>query len=204
MAITRSQINKSVHEGVRIANDKYEKLTGGDWLKDAGVEEFMRSEIVARLRKRVSRSETVFPELSFKYIREWSEFSRRRGRPFQEANDEYCVDICLVSREGRPKYVMEMKRFWNERECLRDLNKIRGLVRTYPAIECGFFAVFLAHPMPDGGVSGRIEEVAEFVRREFENRGVDINFRHGRTSKRRTTRRVWEVSSLSIEVSARR
>ena len=208
LAITIAQIRKSIHEGVRIANDKCDKLTDGYWLMDAGVEGFMVGEIVAQLRKRMSRNEIVFPELSFRDIGEWSEFGRPPGRPFKETNDRFRVDICLINRERRPKYVIEVKRSWddNEKECLRDLMRIRGLVRTYPAIECGFFAVFLARPVPSGGVSGKIKEIAGSVGHEFENEGVDINFSSGRIIKKdpSSARRVWQVSSLSIEISARR
>ncbi len=52
MAITIGQIIKAIHDGTRIANERFEAWTGGAWITDYGVEQMMVTCIAETIHNR--------------------------------------------------------------------------------------------------------------------------------------------------------
>lgn len=204
MSITIAQIHRSIHEGARVANEKYEKWSNGWWISDSGVEGLLVCEIAERLHKHQSQSESLLLEVPFQNIQEWSGAPRPRGRPRAALKGSNRVDIVLLNSQEKPKYIIEVKRLWNNNAGLRDLDRICGLVQACAAgsLKRGFLAVFLAREVRvSHDMRWAIDRIKSSVEQHIEERVVGIT--EGKISEAESENRKWQSSSLSIEVSAR-
>ena len=205
MPITIAQIHRSIHEGARVANEKYEKWSNGWWVSDSGVEGLLVCEIAEKLHQHQSQSESLLLEMPFQNIQEWSGAPRPRGRPRTALMGNNRADIVLLNSQEKPKHIIEVKRLWNNATCLRDLDRICGLVQVCAAgsLKRGFLAVFLAREVRAGhDMRWAIDRIKESVKQHIEDRVVNIT--EGKINEAESENRKWQSSSLSIEVSARR
>ena len=119
-------------DGMQLANKRYERWTGGWWITDVGVERYVVSTILETLRGGFPRRLILVSELSFEHIVWWSRRNPRPGRPRANMNNGNRCDIVILSANGRPLHVVEVKRYWHEENCLLDLRRLRDLL-----LDCG-------------------------------------------------------------------
>ena len=199
MPITRKKIIESIHAGARAANEKYTEWSKGLWLYDSGVESLLVCEIAEQLYQSQSNTERLWLELSVGKILDIFKVPIP-----QEANEHQRVDIALLNRNRQPTFIIEVKRDWNNRFVRNDLDKIRSLVQNCP-LTCGFLAVFMAHQLVYRDMREKIKERIEFVEDYGVENNIGVGVKADKIHKAESEDgRLWEWSSLSIEMSTRR
>ena len=122
-----SEFIEAIHKGICGANLEYEKLSrGACWLNDSGCEGFMVASIARALYEQCCQGSH---ERSLRLERRFDEISGR-------------VDIALLDECEKPICVIEAKRQWEKKPCLRDLNRIRNLVEHH-IVSSGVFALLV-------------------------------------------------------------
>lgn len=199
MSITIAEIHRSIHGGARGANKKYTKWSKGLWLNDSGVESLLVCEIAERLYQAQSDTERLWLELSFGNILDLFEVRNRR-----EINIHQRVDIALLDRNKRPKFIVEVKREWNNNYVRNDLDKIKNLVQNCP-LSRGFLAVFMAHRVAHQDMQRRIEDGTNFAKNYGVENNISVHITEDKIYESEDKDgRLWQSSSLSIEMSTRR
>ena len=131
MTITRTSVTEAVIRGIAAANRRLEELSDGYWICDYGVEGYVQGVIASYLRRAQKEQESILFEVSFEEIREDSEVLRRPGRVRKILKDTHRSDIVLFDRKRRPVHVIEVKRYWNRRNCFKDIRRILALLNEY-------------------------------------------------------------------------
>ena len=187
--VGRKAMEKAILGGVQDANRKYEKWSRGGWLSDSGVEGHVVSTIVEKLHGLVSGNGSIEMEMSFGSIRKWSRAKNPPGRPRTNVKAPNRADIVVLSKEWRPVCVIEVKRFWQEEKCLKDLERIRDLI-----LRCGreknglLYSGFLAFQLEgwkeedmsaERCLESQAREVRQVLRDKFDNEGLKMQCRLG-------------------------
>lgn len=105
-----TDILKAIHKGARIANEKYEDWSNGNWITDNGVEGWLVGCIAEAIHERQKTHESLLLEVSFRNIKKWSEARLRRGRRRLLSKGRKRADIVLLNRNEQPICVIEIKR----------------------------------------------------------------------------------------------
>lgn len=143
MAITRDQTVEAIHEGFRRANERYEKWSNGVRVTESAVEGLIASCIAESISGRQEDHETLFMEMTFSKI-----WLRSTGTPLRNGRGRR-ADIVLCNRWKHPTGVIEVKRKWNARQCLKDVDRIQRLVLACShskggSLRRGFLALMIA------------------------------------------------------------
>ena len=187
--VERLAIRNALLDGVKEANRRYEKWSRGSWLSDSGVEGHVVSTICETLHGLIADKGSIEMEMSFRYIQEWSNAETPRGRPPTSQNALNRADIVILTREWRPVWVIEVKRVWNERKCLRDLVRIRDLIRRCGrrrngTLKSGFLAFQLEASEEEEGKTAEqcLKEQAQEIKRVldgFDRKDLEMKYRQG-------------------------
>ena len=176
-------------DGMQLANKRYERWTDGWWITDVGVERYVVSTILETLRGGFPRRLILVSELSFEHIVWWSRRNPRPGRPRANMNDGNRCDIVVLSANGRPMHVIEVKRKWHEENCLLDLRRLRDLL-----LDCGpkrngsLRRGYLTFMILSSGENARQalrnlnqerNAIQEIICRRFNSNGLQIKFHNG-------------------------
>ena len=179
--------------GIQVANKRYERWTGGWWITDVGVERYVVSTILETLHGGLPRRLVPVSELSFEHIVWWSGRHPRPGRPRANMNDGNRCDIVILSANGRPMHVVEVKRNWHEGDCLLDLRRLRDLLldcgpTRNGSLRRGYFT-FMILDSGNNVRQGLRElnqtkiDVHETISRKFSPNGLQMKFHEGKTKR---------------------
>lgn len=218
MAITKQQIIKSIHKGISNADLKYEKWTHGRTVISAGVEGLMVASVAEAVNECQGRGESLDLEYSFSKIREESGAESRRGRKMSTLKGGNRVDIVLFNSYDKPTCVIEIKRTWNSEQCLKDLHRIRDLIRAYSpkrggSLRRGFLAMWIAKVATQTRTgSDKIREqlvkIEKDVDDKFDPKELAIEYHLGRIrgagKEYRKEYPDWRAASLCIEIGGDR
>ena len=219
MAITRQQIIEAIHDGARLANERYEAWTGGAWITDSGVEQMMVACIAETIHnsyhapeKKDQREGWLAMEIPFSGIKEWSQAKARQGRNPKILKDRHRADLVLFNKRNLPICVIEMKRQWSRRACLKDLDRLHVLVsrlshRDGGSLRRGFLATTVVRQdkgrvSAEERISDQVAKIRVAVQQHFEGREINWAFHPGPTVP--YSFGGWAWASLCVEVSARR
>lgn len=182
-------IREATLEGVQAANVEYEKWSGGWWVTDSGIEGHVVSTVARKLYGRVAGDGYVVMELGFGIIQQWSGAGRPRGRPLPNLNEGNRADIVILDKKERPIYVIEVKRLWDKRPCLDDLNRMRDLILKFGqeregSLRRGLLA-FLAVGREANGTTARlalenqVQGIGTVLEDEFDAKGLKLTCHQG-------------------------
>ena len=184
-------------DGMQLVNKRYERWTDGWWITDVGVERYVISTILETLHHRLPCRQVSVSELSVEHIVWWSGRNHRTGRPRAIMNDRNRCGIVILSANGRPIHVIEVKRNWHEGNCLSDLRRIHSLLlECGPARDESLKRGYLIFMIQSGGenagqslknLNQERNEIQETLRRTFNPNGLQIKFYEG--AKRRWSRK---------------
>ena len=189
--ISRRSIGSAILEGVQEANKQYEKWSRGLWVTDSGIEGHVVSTIAEKLHGLIAGKGSIEMEMPFGAIQEWSGAGRPRGRPRFTMNPRNRADIAILTKKWRPVCVIEVKRFWEEKKCLEDLERVRDLIlrcgnQRNGSLKAGFLA-FLLDGWEEEDMNAeeclyyRRKEIAHVLRDRFDKNGVKMKPRMGPT-----------------------
>lgn len=126
--VRRTSIRDAILKGVQDANRQYEAWSRGMWVTDTGVEGHVVSTVAGKLHPLINGRGSIEMEVPFRTIQEWSGAGRPRGRPRLTMNPQNRADIVMFRSDWRPVCVIEVKRYWQDDGCLRDLERVRDLL----------------------------------------------------------------------------
>lgn len=129
MAIERRMIVDAVVKGITAANTKYEKMSGGNWLTDAGVEGYMVARVAEMLHNALGANGILLLEARFDaMIRKQSGTSPLPGPHQEVVQGTQRADITLFDQQRKPTHVVEVKRVWDKNPCCKDIKRLLGLL----------------------------------------------------------------------------
>ena len=182
-------IKKAILDGIHAANVRYEEWSSGWWVTDSGVEGHVVSTIAKKLGRQIAGQGSLLMELPFGTIRQGSGAAQPPGRPRKTLNSRNRADIVLRDTNDRPVCVIEVKRFWDEEKCFKDLERIRNLILRYNrrkggSLDLGFLAFMLAAWGTDDESAERSLKVDErYIRQrigtQFEREGLRLKCHTG-------------------------
>ena len=216
MAITRQEIIKSIHKGISNADSRYEKWSRGSSVIFGGVESLMVASVAEALNECQDPPEYLDLEYSFSKIKEESGAESRRGPKPSTLSGGNRVDILLFNRYDKPTCVIEIKRTWNFDQCLKDLQRIRDLIRAYSpkrggALRRGFLAMLIAkNPIGTRNATDKIREQVETIENKignrFDSKELIMHFHRGRIrgagEEYRKQFPDWRAASFCIEIAS--
>lgn len=180
----RSAIRGAILQGVRKANLDYEQWSRGLWVSDSGVEGLMVATIAGKLGSKLSEDESLMIECPFPCIKEWSKARPGPGRPrktlAKSKRGSKRADIVLFNGNGRPTWVVEVKREWDRRKCFGDLERIRDLVLRYGpqntgTLRGGFLAMMLVEQeVGDKQIRKQAKGIEETIKNKFLDKGLNL------------------------------
>ena len=148
-------------------------------------------------------------EVPFWQIREWSNANARRGRRPEILRDGHRADLVLFNGSDRPICVIEAKRQWRRRPCLKDLDRLHGLVgrlahRNGGSLRRGFLPTTVVrqgngHRPAKDRVGDQVESIRRDVRQHFDGKRVNWSLSPSPTF----FSDGWAWASLCVGVSAR-
>ncbi|MYK33307.1 MAG: hypothetical protein F4051_16870 [Boseongicola sp. SB0670_bin_30] len=182
-------IRRAILEGVQAANVEYEKWSCGWWVTDSGIEGHVVSTVARKLYSRVAGDGCVVMELAFEFIQEWSGAGRPRGRPLPNLKEGKRADIVILDKKERPIYVIEVKRLWDKKPCLVDLNRMRDLILKFGQEREGSLRrgllTFLAVGRQTNGTTARlaladqVQGIGTVLEDEFDTKGLKLTCHQG-------------------------
>ena len=182
-------IKKAILDGIHAANVRYEEWSRGWWVTDSGVEGHVVSTIAEKLHRQIAGQGSLAMELPFGTIRKGSGAARPPGRPRKTLNSRNRADIVLRDTNDRPVCVIEVKRYWDEEGCFKDLTRIRDLIlqcnrKKGGTLSRGFLAFMLAAWETDeesAEQSLKVEErdIRRRFRTQFEREGLRLKCHTG-------------------------
>jgi hypothetical protein len=130
--IGRTELVRSVLDGITVAHKTYERWSGGDWLCDAGVEGFLVASIAGRLFDRVEANCAgghVILETPMCDIVPLSQPGDSAARPFDaELRPSGRVDVSVWRDIHTVEAVVEVKRGWFAEKCWDDFVRLSASV----------------------------------------------------------------------------
>ena len=219
MAIKKAQIIEAIHAGTETANRNYEDWSNGAWVTDSGVEGLLAASIAQAVHECQTEDESLLMELSFGDIEALSGANAMRGpRPvnFSVANR---ADIVLLNRVRKPICIIEVKRSWNRKHCLNDLDRVYNFVRRLShsksgSIQRGFLAFTIAKKATrkktsDCRIIEHIETIKEQINAHFRRRTKNIRFHTSRRFISLGERHAkvwgeWKIAGFCVEIYAGR
>ncbi len=215
----REAIKEAILDGIHTANVRYEGWSRGWWVTDSGVEGHVVSTIAEKLNQQITGQGSLVMELPFGVIREESGAARRPGRPRINLNSKNRADIVLRDLNDRPFCVIEVKRFWNEEKCFKDLKRIRDLIlqcnrKKGGTLNRGFLAFMLAAWETDDESAEQSLTIAERyikqrVRTQFEREGLRLKChtgpirRYPKKYRKLHDEVKWVHASFCVELASR-
>ena len=212
-------IKEAILDGIHAANVRYEEWSRGWWVTDSGVEGHVVSTIAEKLNQRITSQGSLVMELPFGIIRKGSGAARPPGRPRRTLNSRNRADIVLRDSNDRPVCIIEVKRFWDEEKCFKDLERIRDLIRQCSrkkggSLSRGFLAFMLAAWETDDMSAEqtlKIEEryIRQRIRNQFERDGLSLRCHTGRIRRYPKKYRKlhddvkWAHASFCVELTSR-
>ncbi len=179
--LTEKQIVSAIFEGTRNANKKYEKWTGGWSLLDSGVESLMVCEIGGALNRLQKGKERLLLEAQFDWIKDWTG-AQTRGRIPGAIRGSKRTDIALFNSKDQPVCVIEVKRKWNKKTCMEDLDRIWESISRFGfkkkgALRRGFLAVLVSGQAKDKTAAkrkaeGNREKIESMIRERFGEKAI--------------------------------
>ena len=214
MAITRKQIIEAVHEGTADANQRYEKWSNGWWVTDSGVEGLMVAGIAETIHKHQTQQESLRIEMAFRDIADRSGATPKRGPSPAAVRHTSRADIVLLNRRDRPICVIEVKRSWKKAVCLKDLDRIHGLIQRLShqnqgSLQRGFLATIVAKnatsaKSPKDRIGEQVDRIQDAVQQHFRNRGANLVLHQGEPvplgERFVNDYGEWATASLCVEV----
>lgn len=116
------ELLKSIHKGVHKANRDYSSWSGGEWIRDAGIEGFMVSRIAESIMASSEKPGFLTMETPFHALCEDLNI-RPRGRRPKTFKDTNRIDIALYNKRGHVSHIIEAKRNWCMK-CLDDIDRL--------------------------------------------------------------------------------
>ena len=209
MAITRSEIEGSIHRGTMDANRMYANWSNGYLVRDSGVEGVVVACVAASVYKKQTEKESLWIEVPFGDIVGMARTEGQvRGRPSKLLANQNRADIVLFNARDQPTTVIELKRFWSRKPCIVDLRRIGGLVERYNhtnggTLRRGFLGLSVAKQRDrTKSADERMEEQVNKIRMALdEDFQTDCNVRvtNGKPRKHGD----WKVWSVVVEVAAK-
>ena len=194
--VGRIEVRNAILSGVQAANRRYERWSRGGWISDSGVEGHVVSTIGKKLDGLISGQGSIEMEMPFGAIQRWSAAERRRGRPRFTMNPRNRADIVILTKRWRPVFVIEVKRRWDKKECLKDLARIRDLTlkcgRQNDGTLKGGFLAFLLEGWEEEGVfsaeeclTGQEQELRRLLEnnRVFNPERLNLEYRQSKTRR---------------------
>ncbi len=210
---TEKQIVSAIFKGTRNANRKYEKWTDGWSLLDSGVESLIVCEIGDALNRLQNENESLLLEVHFNWIRDWSG-AQTRGRLPGAIRGGKRTDIALFNSKDQPVCVIEVKREWNKKTCMEDLDRIWEAISNFGfhqngALRRGFLAVLVSGKAKDKTSARRKAErkrknIETMIRGRFEKEAV-VKCKYRRISSEEMDDAVlhWGVFCVQISLKNR-
>ena len=217
MTITRQKIIKSIHKGISTADLKYEKWSHGSSVIFSGVESLVVANVAEALNECQGPSECLDLEYSFSKIKDASGAKIRRGRKPRTLKGGNRVDIVLFNSYDKPTCAIEIKRTWNSEQCIKDLRRLRDLIRTYShkrggSLRRGIVAMIIAKNATKTNTGAekiheQLDRIKKDIDKKFHNDDLAIQFDLGRIRRAGKEYREefpdWTVASLCIEITSR-
>ena len=214
MAITKQQIIKSIHKGISNADIKYEKWTHGRTVISAGVEGLMVASVAEAVNECQGEEESLDLEYSFNKIEEESGAESRRGRKMSTLKGGNRVDIVLFNSYYKPTCVIEIKRTWSSEQCVKDLHRIRDLIRAYSrnrggSLRRGFLAMWIAKDATQTKTGSdkiyeQLTKIEKDIDGKYDPKELAIDFHLGRIrgagKEYRKEFPDWRAASLCVEI----
>lgn len=145
--IDRQAIGEAIMEGVQAANRRYEAWSRGGWLTDSGAEGPTVEAVGEKLHGALAGDGSIEMQMPSGAVLDWSAARRRKRRPRHIEAPHNRVDIVILDRNWRPVCAVEVNRFWQQEECLEDLERVRDLIvessRRDGSLTVGFVAFLL-------------------------------------------------------------
>ena len=145
--IGREAIGKAIVEGVQAANRRYEAWSRGGWLTDSGAEGPAVSAVGEKLHGALAGEGSIEMQMPSGAVLDWSAARRRKGRPRLIEGSHNRVDIVILDRDWRPVCAVELNRYWQQEECLEDLERVRDLIIESGCRNGSLTAGFVAFPL---------------------------------------------------------
>ena len=215
----KEAIKEAILDGIGAANVRYEVWSRGWWVTDSGVEGHVVSTIAEKLYRQIAGQGSLVMELPFGLIRQWSGAARPPGRPRKTLNSRNRADIVLLDTNGGPFCVIEVKRFWHEEKCFKDLKRIRDLIlrcnrNEGGTLSRGFLAFMLAAwETDDESAEQSLKAEERYIRRrgrtQFNREGLRLKCHTGPIRRYpRKYRRLhedvkWAHASFCVELASR-
>ncbi len=168
-------INRAVLKGVKLAFDKFEEWTYGNWPTDYGVESVVQVHVASELVKaRTNRKYPICLEPMFGEILDSASASGKGNRP-KEISWSKRVDIAIFNSRNRPIAVVEVKRKWETKYCIDDLKRIAALVKhggptRGGSVRNGFLVFYIHRKGNLKTVRNAIEKLEETIKNKWKNR----------------------------------
>ena len=214
MAITKESAIAAIDVGITAANKKYENWSNGLWVTDSGIEGLMVAYIAEALNKRQEKHESLMMELSFRDITNLANATPMPGPRPATITETKRADIVLFNGSNHPTCVIEVKRSWNSEQCLKDLARLRDLVRRLShakggSLRRGFLAMSIAKQetstkSPEDRINEQTEKILKIVEGNFSPKGQNIDWHLGTAiALGKTFQKIygnWKVASFCIEI----
>ena len=144
MPLTKDEVHRAIHEGIRDASNDYSSWSGGWTLADSGVEGLVTAGIATAIHIRQSNRESLLLELPYDLCQQWSGASRPRRRPPKALERKVRADIALFNSNNLTKYVIEVKRMPTMERVHADLERLCAIVHKCAGgmLRRGFMAIF--------------------------------------------------------------
>ena len=207
--VTEEQIVSAIFEGTRNANKKYERWTGGWSLLDSGVESLMVCEIGDALNRRQTEKESLLLEVQFDWIKDWAG-AQTRGRIPGAIRGSKRTDIALFNSNDQPVCIIEVKRKWNKKTCMEDLDRIWEAISRFGfkkkgRLRRGFLAVLVSGKAKDKTEAKRKATVnrEKIVRKRFEEKAI-VKCEYSSISSEEMDDGVLEWGVFCVQISLKR
>lgn len=158
-------LEKGILEGFNNANRLYERLSGGEWLNDRGMESFVGSHLAQALsgNRYFGDNCSFYLEMSGgEFRRDCAKGKNPRGARGRSLRIRGRMDLVITKKEENYHYaplaVVENKVYLTFKSWEDDLKRVSGYVSRYN-VPFGVFAAFVTDKNDDGNIAACRKEV---------------------------------------------
>lgn len=208
MAITKEEITKALHLGVRATSKNYVEWSKGLSLADSP-EYLVVVEIARNINKKLGGSESLRLEMQYAQVLAGAGFVQGRGAPLKAINGGKKADLVLLKDWDKPTCVIEVKKNPSYDGVQKDLKRLRDVVyacRHHKGLlKHGFLSICLSDaPDVNYKVDSVVDSVGKFFRNERKARAKPPNVRTwNQHAGLRAAGGAGESASVVVEITPR-
>jgi hypothetical protein len=121
--LSKKILTDEILNSVRIANEEYFSMSGGQWITDAGIESYVVSKIASSVFKKCN-GEMITMEYYPRYVIEESEAKRDPGPLPASIRGSKRIDLVFYSKSAKPYAISEVKKYSNKKSLERDIFRV--------------------------------------------------------------------------------